>query len=68
MGWYEQTFGACPHGYIKPYCGQCAIDEDDAAREERNRQQDDSDRTALKATIATQSVALVDAVRVHPEA
>jgi hypothetical protein len=25
--WYTQTFGSCPHGYIKPYCGQCAADE-----------------------------------------
>jgi hypothetical protein len=25
--WYAQTFGECPHGYIKPYCAQCASED-----------------------------------------
>ncbi len=33
--WYSETFGECPHGYIKPYCGQCASDEDDERKAER---------------------------------
>jgi hypothetical protein len=42
--WYAETFGECPHGYIKPYCGQCASDESDQRKAERqdkrNRKRD----------------------------
>jgi hypothetical protein len=33
--WYAETFGECPHGYVKPYCGQCALEESDQRKAER---------------------------------
>jgi hypothetical protein len=56
--WYAQEFGECPHGYIKPYCGQCASDEAWAKREERSLKRERAARKGAEATVRDQSEAL----------
>ena len=38
----SRTFGACPHGGIKPYCPQCCGDELEAEREARKQRRRDA--------------------------
>jgi len=59
--WYDETFGHCPHGHIKPYCAQCVGDELYAKREERQRKREERDlgeRKELQQTVDRQSAAL----------
>jgi hypothetical protein len=68
VDWFEDTFGACPHGYIKPYCADCVRDGLGAKREEK-RQEDEAGREnalqeqvlSLEATVNRQSAALTSA-------
>jgi hypothetical protein len=39
--WFERTFGACPHGGIRPYCAQCVGDQLGAKREEKRREDEE---------------------------
>ncbi len=53
--WYAETFGECPHGYIKPYCGQCAVAESEQQRQEREERRERKRHTD---TIRAQSEAM----------
>jgi hypothetical protein len=56
--WFEETFGACPHGHIKPYCAQCTGDELEAEWEEKRRQREGRGRAKLEETVKRQSSAI----------
>ena len=59
---FEQTFGACPHGGIKPYCPQCTGDEVAEARAKRREKREArSTENRLRETVASQSGELDDA-------
>jgi hypothetical protein len=54
--WYEETFGRCPHGAIKPYCAQCAGDELEAklkAKEGKTKER--TEVKGLRETVERQS-------------
>lgn len=58
----EDVFSGCPHGYVKPYCPQCAGDELDAKIARRKAaHQERTELMDAKAALARQSDALDDA-------
>lgn len=53
---FEENFGACPHGGIKPYCPQCAGDEVEEARAKRREKREAREtENRLKETVSRQS-------------